>query len=111
MSKLFMNHENRQGIAFSLILGLSDLRGGRIDQNRSNAMPCLSLFEFMLLIFKDLKNYLKSLFCIFVMLACPASFRLVRNLKKDYRQVPLERLFLTGQAGMTDNHWNRFRYG
>jgi len=28
----------------------------------------------MLLIFKDLKNYLRFLVCIFVMLACPASF-------------------------------------
>jgi hypothetical protein len=32
-----------------------------------------------LLIFKDLKSCLKSLVCIFVMLACPASFFTIPN--------------------------------
>src|SRR4030042_500969 len=97
----------RQDILFSLILSpdrCRDFRGFCLfilvysqwnisKKSRSNNMPCLSLLEFMLLIFKNLKNYLRF-FCI---LSCwlvqhPSS-------KRDSRQ-----------AGMTDNLWNRACY-
>src|SRR4030043_300052 len=50
-------------------------------------------------------------FLISVILACPESFLRSRTNRKDSRQAPLERIFLTGQAGMTlkkdidPRHW------
>jgi hypothetical protein len=67
----------------------------------------------MLLIFKDLKNYLRSLVVFFVMPACPASFFKERFSPRLSSASPPEcgRVAeVTRQAGMTDNYWNRVPY-